>query len=128
MVDIIRNIAVIAGILIGGVLLLCIIGLIKQGIDALRERVDNEAAERYLDELDAAIDWAVQAVNQTYVDELKASGRFDAEAHAEAFKRAVAYVKETLSSECLSYVSAAFTSLTEALTPRIEAAVSWHKK
>ena len=125
--EIIRNIAVIAGILIGGVILLCIVDIIKLGIDALRKRIDNEVADRYLNELDKAIDWAVQAVNQTYVNELKASGQFTAEAHAEAFRRAVEYVKETLSTECTTYVEAAYTSFAEAVVPRIEAAVSWHK-
>jgi hypothetical protein len=65
----------------------------------------------------------VIATNQTYVDSLKASGSFDAEAQKIAFNKTLQAVTDILSEEAKKYIVETFGDLTLYLTQLIEAQV-----
>ena len=101
----------------------CIIQIAHEGLQSLRERTDNESTIRYLSEVEEAVNQAVEAVNQTFVESLKAKGEFTAEAQKEALGRAVEAVRQMIPKDTYAYIEAAYDSVYELLTPMIEAAV-----
>ena len=66
---------------------------------------------------------AVDYVNQTFVDSLKQSGCFDAEAQEIAFKKAKDAVLDTMSASTRKWLEKTHTNLDHWLTVQIEAAV-----
>lgn len=96
----------------------------KQEVDA---KVENETAQKYINMALDTIAECVIATNQTYVDSLKAQGKFDMEAQKIAFQTTFDNVMALLSQEAKDYLAAAYGDLTNYLTTRIEAQVKISK-
>lgn len=71
----------------------------------LHKGVKNEHANQLLDRLEKITAQTVQEVSQTFVDELKATGEFDAVAQAEAKERAVKRVLDILGKQGISVLN-----------------------
>ena len=69
----------------------------------------------------------VIATNQTYVDSLKAQGKFDAEAQKKAFNMTLTAVLSILNDEAKEYLTAVYGDLNTYITKQIEAAVNKNK-
>lgn len=69
----------------------------------------------------------VIATNQTYVNSLKKSGKFDSEAQKEAFNRTMEAILSILSQETQDYIAEMTGDLNTYLTQLIEAEVNAHK-
>lgn len=69
----------------------------------------------------------VVATNQTYVESLKAQGKFDAAAQKEAFNLTCSAVIEILSDEAKVYLTTAVGDLDAYITKKIEAEVNNNK-
>lgn len=126
--EIIRSILFVLAFVVGSLILITVVQLIREGIDALKSRTDNKNALRYLDEIEEAVSQAVQAVNQTYVDALKEKGQFDIYAQKEALERAIATARNLMPKDVYAYAEAAYESVRELLIPLIEAAVREYKE
>lgn len=70
---------------------------------------------------------AVEYVNQTFVDSLKESGRFDKEAQEVALNKALTAAKELMATSTLNWLRAAVGDLDGWLTKQIENAVKMAK-
>ena len=68
------------------------------------------------------------ATSQTYVDALKKAGKFDAEAQAEAAKRALTACIASISPAANAFIKSAYGDLEKYLANRIEAEVRKQKK
>ena len=77
--------------------------------------------------LAVTIENCVIATNQTYVEALKAAGKFDAEAQKTAFNMTKNAVMAILSDEAKKYLETAVGDLNEYITQQIEAAVNVNK-
>lgn len=66
---------------------------------------------------------AVTSTSQTYVDKLKAEGKFTEEAHIEAFNRTKEIVLSLMNEEMKDLISAAYDDLDQWLDHQIEATV-----
>lgn len=75
----------------------------------------------------AVLTAAVSAVSQTYVDELKKAGSFDAEAQKQALAMALAACIKAISPAAKAFIEETYGDLTEYLTTYIEAAVRRQK-
>lgn len=75
----------------------------------------------------SAVFKAVSYVNQTFVDSLKASGNFDAEAQKLAFNKAKDAALEIMSASTKAWLKKSYDNLDEWLTVQIEAAVKVSK-
>lgn len=64
------------------------------------EKVKNETIQRVCREITDAVANAVAAMNQTYVNDLKASGSFDKDAQAKALNGAISAAIKSLSKDC----------------------------
>ena len=117
---------------------LCLIPLVctltAYGIKWLRaketevlDRVDSDMGDKYISLLFDTIATCVSATSQTYVDSLKAQGKFDAEAQKVAFEMSYNAVMTTLSEEAKEYLSIIYGDLTAFITTKIEAEVKAQK-
>lgn len=89
--------------------------------------IDDATLKKYMDMLTQTITDCVVATNQTYVESLKAQGRFDAEAQKKAFELTSNAVMGILSQEAQIYLSSAVGDLNAYITKKIEAEVNMNK-
>ena len=69
-----------------GIVTFYIVQFIKTKTEELNANNSNEVLSKYIEMLSNTICECVIATNQTYVDSLKAQGKFDAEAQKKAFE------------------------------------------
>lgn len=100
---------------------------IKAKAAEIKATTDNIYAHKYIDMLQETIIDTVIAVNQTYVDSLKQSGNFDADAQIRAFEMVKEKVLASLTEEALEYLNSAIGDLQGYIATQIEAAVREYK-
>lgn len=110
-----------------GVLTMYIVKFIQVKSAEITGKVDNDLADKYINMLAVTIENCVIATNQTYVEALKAAGKFDAEAQKTAFNMTKNAVMAILSDEAKKYLENAVGDLNEYITQQIEAAVNVNK-
>ena len=118
------NLVVFPVITLGGIYL---IYLMNVKIKEIKQKTNNDVANKYLDMLDDTIANAVLATTQTYVDSLKSAGKFDLEAQKEAFKKTYDAVMKVLTDEATTYIVTAVGDLDTYVTNKIEAQVKVSK-
>lgn len=94
----------------------------------LKSKTDNEVAQKYLDMLNNTITSCVIATTQTYVESLKAQGKFDKEAQEEAFKRTYENVVKLLTDEGKEYIENLVGDVQTYISNQIEAEVRINKE
>lgn len=94
----------------------------------LKERTNNDLANKYIDMIYNTVTNCVIATNQTYVDSLKEQGKFDKQAQLVAFNNTLASVKKMLSTDALDYIHSITNDIDFYLTELIEASVKDQKQ
>ena len=110
-----------------GVLTSYLIAFIRMKKAELVSKTEDEKAQKYLDMIGETVIDCVLTTNQTYVDSLKAQGKFDAEAQKIAFQKTYDMVLKFLSDEAKAYIAEVYGDVTEYLTSKIEAQVNLSK-
>ena len=98
----------------------------KKGEQAAAE-TNSTLLKNVIEEVTGIVDIAVSAVSQTYVDELKKAGSFDAEAQKQALAMTLAACIKAISPAAKAFIEETYGDLTEYLTTYIEAAVRRQK-
>lgn len=111
-----------------GVLVVYLVQYIKAKGNEISANVDSELASKYILMLTTTISDCVVATNQTYVNTLKAAGKFDKEAQDKAFQMTYDAVMDILTDDAKEYLANFYGDLTLYLTKRIEAEVVANKK
>lgn len=111
-----------------GVLVTYLVKYINSKSKELESQVDNETAKKYINMLTKTITDCVIATNQTYVETLKAQGKFDAEAQKKAFEMTLSAVQGLLTAEAKTYLAEIYGDLDAYITTQIEATVNKNKK
>lgn len=111
-----------------GVLVTYLVKYINSKSKELESQVDNETAKKYINMLTKTITDCVIATNQTYVETLKAQGKFDAEAQKKAFDMTLSAVQGLLTTEAKTYLAEIYGDLDAYITTQIEATVNKNKK
>lgn len=93
----------------------------------LKEKTNNELANKYIDMIYNTVTNCVIATNQTYVDSLKEQGNFDKEAQLEAFNKTLSAIKKMLSEDAVEYIHSITDDADFYLSQLIEAAVKDQK-
>ena len=88
---------------------------------------DDVLMNKYLSMLTTTITDCVIATNQTYVDALKAEGKFDAEAQKKAFSLTCNAVLSILTEDAKEYLSESLGDLESYITSKIESQVKLQK-
>lgn len=118
------------------VVLIPLLGLITKYVieflhakrEEVKNKTDNNTLKKYIDMLDATIERAVTATNQTYVNALKEKGEFGPEAQKEAFTKTYQAVMAVLSLEAVNYLNEAVGDLQSYIMTGIESQVNLQKK
>ena len=95
--------------------------------EEIKQKNDDATFQKYITMLNETIQATVIATNQTYVDTLKAQGKFDAEAQKVAFQMTYDSVIKTLGTEAQKYLSEAVGDLNTYIKNAIEANVNVNK-
>ena len=111
-----------------GVLTAFVISLIKTKSAKIQSETKNELIKKYTELLTQTITDCVLATNQTYVDTLKTSGKFDLDAQRTAFDLTKDAVLKILTDEAKTYLTEAYGDLTIYIEQKIEAEVNIYKK
>lgn len=111
-----------------GILTTFLIIFISKKAQELKAKTNNELYNKYIDMLEQTIINCVIATNQTYVDALKAEGKFDAEAQKIAFQKTYDSVMAILSEDAKSYLNEAIGDLQTYIINQIEAQVNLNKE
>lgn len=111
-----------------GILTTFLIIFISKKSQELKAKTNNELYSKYIDMLEQTIINCVIATNQTYVDALKAEGKFDAEAQKIAFQKTYDSVMAILSEDAKSYLNEAIGDLQTYIINQIEAQVNLNKE
>ena len=116
------------------VLIICVpfvTALVKYGINAatnfLSARTQNEQVWQYIREIGDAVANAVAAMNQKYVDDLKAEGKFDESKQKEILQKAIAAALKSLSDDAKDYLKDNYCDTSAYLETRIEAQINQNK-
>ena len=88
---------------------------------------EKELAEKYLNMVEDTVAKCVLATNQTYVDSLKAEGKFDTEAQKIAFDKTLNAVLAILTDDAKNYLTHIFGDLNVFLSNLIESQVKINK-
>lgn len=111
-----------------GVLTAFVISLIKTKSAKIQSETKNELIKKYTELLTQTITDCVLATNQTYVDTLKTSGKFDLDAQRTAFDLTKDAVLKILTDEAKTYLTEAYGDLAIYIEQKIEAEVNIYKK
>ena len=128
MKDILTNALYEVAIVIIAALGGAIIAFLRAKISSINSNSSNELANRIRWEVESAVEDAVMAVNQTFVEELKKKNLFDKEAQEEAFDRALDGTLKALSQSTVEFINNTYGDITIWLKDKIEAAVNRNKK
>lgn len=104
--------------------------LLKRLADKVVQNMEDERVKALVGEIDAAVQSAVNYVNQTFVDELKKAGTFgeDPEYAEEAFRTAYETAIETISSDAMNWISETFGDVRKYLEVKIEESVQFNHR
>ena len=94
----------------------------------LNSKIKDEKARRLINQANEIVLNAVRSVFQTYVETLKTSGGFNADAQAIAFNKAKAIITSELTEELKAFLTENYGDLTNWITNSIEAAIYNLKK
>lgn len=100
---------------------------VKTGANALAQKAETDQQRRIIAEIAKAIVNAVSMVSQTYVDVLKAAGKFDEAAQKEALNRALEACVASLSDSAYQFIQNVYGDPRAYLTNQIEAEVKRQK-
>lgn len=116
------------------ILLICIpfvTALVKYGISEatkfLSARTKNEQVWQYIREIGDAVANAVAAMNQKYVDDLKAAGKFDETMQKEILQRAISAALKSISGDAQKYLKENYGDTSAYIETRIESQINQNK-
>ena len=124
LVNALYEVAIVIIAALGG----AIIAFLRAKISSINSNSSNELANRIRWEVESAVEDAVMAVNQTFVEGLKKKNLFDKEAQEEAFDRALDGTLKALSQSTVEFINNTYGDITIWLKDKIEAAVNRNKK
>lgn len=93
----------------------------------IKDKIESDTLDKYLDMLNSTITQCVIATTQTYVSSLKQQGKFDAEAQKIAFQKTYDNVMSILTAETKYYLQTALGDLEAYVNNKIEAEVALNK-
>lgn len=111
-------------IAVGGALIV----FIKTKVAQINASSANSLENKIRLEVADAVEDAVNAVNQTFVNELKANNLFDEEKQLEAFEKALEGTINVLSRETIDFINNNYGDIEIWLKDKIEATVLKNKK
>lgn len=92
-----------------------------------KQKVNNEQLKFIIDKLDFVIQMAVEATNQTFVNDIKNGGKMTDEQKKEAFNQTLEAIMQMLSEEDKEKITEQFGDMATYITNNIEAYIGSKK-
>ena len=92
-------------------------------ISFLNEKIKDKKLSKFLTGATAVVTDAVQAVYQTWVEALKAEGKFTKEAQEYAKQQATDMIKCQLTNEMMKYIEENFGDVSDWISEKIESVI-----
>lgn len=111
-----------------------LVGTIATGIlipyitSLLKSKTDNANLQYVIDELSKTVSTSVDYINQTFVNQLKADGKFDAEKQKEALELAATTVVNNLTEKTIKVLGKDGIDIESLIIKYIEAEIAKNKK
>ena len=118
-----RSLLYVALLVCVPIVTVCIQKGIAVFIEFIVAKINDIKVQRLVREIGSAVSDAVAAMNQTYVNDLKAAGTFNEAEQKEALMRAVSAALKSMSSDAQDYIKSTFGDTTQYLENRIEAQI-----
>lgn len=125
--DMIKDVFEVLIVPVLGVIAGYLVTLINAQKEELLQKAKSEKTKLYIETLNNTIIDCIRATNQTYVQALKESGSFDAQAQEEALNRTYEAVMSVLSADAKEFLSTAIVDLSSYITNKIEAEIKAQK-
>lgn len=111
------------GVLIPLITIVCgfLVKFINTKSNEVKTKTHNQLVQFTIDQLNRVVVDCIQTTNQTYVDSLKAQGKFDKEAQKVAFKQTYDNVVSILSADAKEILGEVVGDLKVYITNQIEA-------
>ena len=127
----IDNILTAFGIVLMAVVSYVLVPLIKKAgtalTDQIEEKTKSEKLAQGVQRAAEIVEQVVVAITQTYVDDLKKEGSFDADAQKQALQMAKEAAADLISSEVQQLIAENYNDFSDWLLSSIEAAVARSK-
>ena len=94
----------------------------------LKSKTDNTNLQYVITELSQTVQTSIDYVNQTFVEQLKADGKFDAESQAKALKFATENAMNNLTTKTIQVLGRDGIDIEKLIISYIEAKISESKK
>lgn len=111
-----------------GILTTFLVRYFNQKSSEISSNLNDATAKKYLELLTSTIEHCVIATNQTYVNELKKQGAFDADAQMKALEMTKNAVLLILGEDIIKYLAELLGDFNTYLNTKIEAEVAKNKK
>lgn len=102
--------------------------LLPVAFKILAQKLKNEKLKYVMEELASTICTSVDYTNQTFVAQMKADGKFDADAQKEALTRSITYAFDNLTESSKKIISSEGIDLRSLLESKIEAQIADNKR
>ena len=99
MKDIVMNVLTVFGCLLVSALLVFAYQLLHVFLERLKQKTNNDTMKLIIDKLDYIVKLCVEATNQTFVDDLKLSDKFDKTKQEEAFMYTTTAIENMLTDD-----------------------------
>lgn len=109
------------------VLTVYVVTLLKTEIEKKTTQLNNEQTQKYINSAVETIGMIVIEINQTFVDELKRSGKFTEEAAIKAKNLAIEKCKQLISENAKKAIEVMYNDYEEFLNSKIEELVNTNK-
>lgn len=94
--------------------------LLHEKFVALKTKTDNEGIKLLIEKIDYIVQLCVESTNQTYVDQLKKDGKFDANNQKEAFKKTFTAIECMLTESDKQEIISTFGDISTFITTSVE--------
>lgn len=105
-----------------------LVKFVKAKIEEKTALIDNEYAKNVVEDVSNIILEAIEATNQTYVDELKKNGEFTKEAHDGAMRMTLEKVYNLVSLDTIKFISQRYEDFDFWVRNKVEYLIKINKK
>ena len=90
--------------------------------------IDNQMVNDFMDSFRVTLNQAIIATNQTYVNNLKNTGKFDDDAQVEAMDKTIEYCMTMLPPDVLEYLTNTYSDVSAFIETNVEAIIGASKQ
>ena len=129
--DTLKQIIVTVGVLFLGAFLSTLLAMfgafVHKKLQEWKQKVNNDKLKAILDKLDLIVQMAVEATNQTFVNDIKNGGKLTEEQKKEAFNKTLEAILQMLSEQDKQDITEQFGDMSTYLSNSVEAYIGTKK-